>query len=109
MTGHTVTEDPDGKRALFDPSPGSEAARAVKPTKPVGNAGKGALFSAAERQPGTVVMHCSDCGARSRVGLVEYAWRHLPFWLWIPGKKYSRLLRCAACDQLAWQDVSFFA
>lgn len=101
--------DPRGKRALFDPSPGDAAERVIRPTVPAGQAGKESLFEAAERRPLTVVMHCSECGAKTRVGLVEFALRHIPFWLWIPGKTYSRLLRCAACERLTWQAVHFLA
>lgn len=104
-----MSGDPQGKRALFDPSPGDDAARAIRPTVSAGQAGKESLFEAAERRPFTVVMHCSDCGAKSRVDLVEFAKRHFPFWLWIPGRTYSRLLRCAACERLTWQAVNFLA
>lgn len=104
-----MTADPDGRRALFDPSPGTDAERAIRPTVPVGQAGKSSLFSAGERRPGTVVMHCQQCGGSTRVGVAEFALRHFPFWLWIPGKPYSRLLRCPACERLTWQDVRFFS
>ena len=104
-----MTSDPQGKRALFDPSPGDPAERAIRPTVPAGNAGKQSLFEAGERKPFTVVIHCSDCSATTRVDLVEYAKRHFPFWMWIPGRTYSRLLRCSACEQLTWQAVKFFA
>ena len=100
--------DPQGKRALFEPARGTTAERVIKPTVAAGEAGKRSLFSAAERRPGTVVMHCAACGALSRVSWVEFGWRHVPFWLWIPGRSHSRLLRCPACERLAWQDVRFF-
>ena len=29
-------------------------------------------------------------GARSRLGWGEFAWRHLPVWLWIPSLRYSQ-------------------
>lgn len=104
-----MTGDPQGRRALFDPSPGDEAERVMRPTVPAGQAGKQSLFEAAERKPFTVAMSCAECGARTRVDLIEYARRHFPFWLWIPGRTYSRLLRCAACERLTWQAVSFLA
>ena len=105
----SMAGDPQGKRALFDPSAGDNAARVIRPTVRSGQAGKQSLFEAAERQPLTVVMHCSQCGAKSRVSVVEYARRHFPFWLWIPGKPFSRLLRCTACERLTWQAVSFLS
>lgn len=104
-----MTPDPQGKRALFDPSPGDDAERAIRPTVTAGNVGRKSLFEAAERKPFTVVMNCSECGARARVDLIEYAKLHFPFWLWIPGRTYSRLLRCTACERLTWQAVNFLA
>lgn len=104
-----MSGDPQGKRALFDPSPGETAARVIRPTVPAGQAGKASLFEAAERKPFTVLVHCSECGTKSRVSLVEYATRHFPFWMWIPGRTYSRLLRCPYCDRLTWQAVNFLA
>lgn len=104
-----MSTDPQGKRALFDPSPSDAAARDIRPTVSAGQAGKRSLFEAAERRPFTVLMNCSECGAKARVDFIEYARRHFPFWLWIPGRQYSRLLRCAACERLTWQAVSFFA
>jgi len=103
------TGDPRGKRALFDPMPGDAAERSIRPTDQAGSGGKQSLFSVGDRRPGTVVTRCESCGASSRVGLVEFGVRHLPFWLWIPGKRYSRLLRCPACERHTWQDVRFFS
>jgi hypothetical protein len=86
--------DPTGKRALFDPSPGGPGDGTIRPT---------------DRQPGTVVTRCSTCGASTRISLAQFALRHFPVWVWVPGKTYSRLLRCAACERMTWQAVSFFA
>lgn len=104
-----MTGDPQGKRALFDPSAGDAGERTIRPTVATGQAGKQSLFEAAERKPFTVVMHCSECGTKSRVSYVEYAARHFPLWLWIPGRSYSRLLRCTYCERLTWQAVNFLA
>lgn len=101
--------DPSGKRALFDPMPGAEAERAIRPTDQAGNGGKQSLFSVGDRRPGTVVTRCDSCGASSRITLLDFGVRHLPFWLWIPGKRSSRLLRCPACERLTWQAVRFLA
>ncbi|MCZ7529539.1 MAG: hypothetical protein M5U31_03890 [Acidimicrobiia bacterium] len=89
-----------GKRALYSrPMPDS----AVGPDGPTPRApGKEALYSTAQRQAGTVVLECSSCGARTRVPYTEFARRHLPFWLWIPGKRHSRLMRCPACEERTW-------
>jgi hypothetical protein len=101
--------DPAGKRALFDPMHGGPGERAIRPTNPGGRSGKRSLFTVGDRRPGTVVTRCEDCGASARINLLDYAVRHLPFWLWIPGKRYSRLLRCPACERLTWQHVSFLS
>lgn len=104
-----TTSDPFGKRALFDPAADDDAAKLIKPTVRMGEQGKASLFTAGERRPGTVVLTCSSCRARSRVSLLELGLAHLPFWLWIPGRPYSRLLRCPACEQRTWVAVNWFA
>ena len=118
----TPARDPMGKRALFsvanpprDGAPG--AARTISPTAMSPTAmsptamSKQSLFSASEdaRRFGTVVVECSACGARSRLGWAEFAWRHLPFWLWLPWMRYSRLMACPACDRRTWLSVSWLA
>ena len=68
--------DPMGKRALFSVAdPPQAATRTVNPTA----MSKESLFSASEdaRRFGTVVVECSACGARSRLGWPEFAWRWL--------------------------------
>jgi hypothetical protein len=67
--------------------------------------GKRALFSASEAKPGTVTVDCESCGARSRVGYVELAQRHLPVWLWAPWRRHSRYLSCPACGRRSWMQV----
>ncbi|MGZ4676970.1 MAG: hypothetical protein ACXVJ7_18750 [Acidimicrobiia bacterium] len=64
--------------------------------------GKQALFSAAVRTPGTLVLECETCGARSRVGYVELARRSLPLPLWFPWRRHARLARCPACERRTW-------
>jgi hypothetical protein len=89
-----------GKRALYsrpthDPPADQDAPRARAP-------GKEALYSTAQREAGTVVVECSSCEARTRIPYTDFARRHLPFWLWIPGKRHSRLMRCPACEERTW-------
>jgi phage terminase large subunit GpA-like protein len=98
--------DPLGKRALFSVSDPPRAAPAATAT-----ISKQSLFSASEdaRRFGTVVVQCSACGARSRLGWPEFAWRHLPFWLWVPWQRYSRFMACPACDRRTWLSVSWLA
>lgn len=104
--------DPLGKRALFsvaDP-PRAAAPAATRTISPTAMS-KESLFSASEdaRRLGTVVVECSACGARSRLGWAEFAWRHLPFWLWLPWQRYSRYMACPACDRRTWLSVSWLA
>lgn len=94
--------DPLGRRALFSPPPSRPATPAV---------GKESLYSASagSRQWGTVVVECSSCGARSRLTWFEFTWRHLPFWLWLPWLRYSRLMSCPACERRTWLGVNWLA
>ncbi len=89
-----------GRRALYSRPMPEEAPGPDGPTPRA--PGKEALYSTAQRQAGTVVLECSSCGARTRVLYTEFARRHLPFWLWIPGKRHSRLMRCPACEERTW-------
>ena len=99
--------DPLGKRALFSVADPPRAA--------AGGAGatmaKEALFSASagERRLGTLVVECSSCGARSRLTWAEFAWRHLPVWLWLPWMRYSRYMSCPACERRTWLGVAWFS
>lgn len=101
--------DPLGTRALFEPAPGDDADKLIRPTEQAGRSGRRALFTAGERRAGTVVLHCSHCEARTRVGYVEFLLRHLPFWVWIPGRRHSRFMRCPACEQRSWIGVNWLA
>ena len=96
--------DPLGRRALFW-APGvrsDERGREARETS-----GRRALFSQPTPRRGTLVLGCSSCGARTRVTYAEFARRHLPFWLWIPGRRYSRLLPCPACRRRTWLEAEF--
>ena len=99
--------DPLGKRALFSAAEPPRAANGA----PTGTMTKEALFSASEdaRRVGTVVVECSTCGARTRLGWAEFAWRHLPLWLWVPWLRHSRFMSCPACDKRTWLAVNWFA
>ena len=105
--------DPLGKRALFsvaEPSLAEPRAATRRPARGPAMR-KESLFSASEgeRRLGTLVVECSSCGARSRLGWGEFAWRHLPLWLWVPWMRYSRFISCPACDRRTWLAVNWFA
>jgi hypothetical protein len=101
--------DPLGKRALFSTTAASPAVPNGLPA--VGTITKESLFSASEgaRRFGTVVVECSSCGARTRVGWGEFAWRHLPLGAWLPWLRYSQYMSCPACDRRTWLGVAWFA
>jgi hypothetical protein len=85
----------NGREALFGPVPPP-----MDPKPPAGE-GKQALFSAAPRRKGTVVVECSQCEARTPMPLASLGIRLVPS-LWIPGRSFSRLMRCPACGDPAW-------
>ena len=93
------TRDPQGKRALFTVTEGSVARAPVPDT---GAEGKAALYSTATRRLGTLVVECSSCQGRSRVSYVDFTARQLPFTIWTPWRRHSRLMRCPACDKRTW-------
>ena len=88
-----------GKSALFGPS---------MPSTAPGNQGRRAVFSAPRRRRGDVLVECEKCGAHTPVPLVTTPVRLLPS-LWIPGRQYSRLMRCPACGETAWCRVHWRA
>ena len=102
--------DPLGKRALFS-APDAPRTNGGPTGTMSGTMKKEALFTASEggRRLGTVVVECSSCGARTRLTWPEFAWRHLPVWLWVPWQRYSRFMSCPACDRRTWLGVAWFA
>ncbi|MGH2667877.1 MAG: hypothetical protein ACRDH5_01935 [bacterium] len=104
-----MSTDPLGRRALFSPPP--EATDPTRRGQTRQAEGKEALYSTstASSSLASVVVDCSACGARSRLGLVDFAWRHLPFWLWIPWLRHSNLMVCPACERRTWLGVSWSA
>ena len=64
--------------------------------------GRQALFSAARRRPGTLVVECEQCGRKTRVSYLELTRRMLPITAWVPWRRHSRYLRCPACDRRTW-------
>ena len=100
--------DPLGKRALFSVT---EPPRAANSRPATATMRKESLFSASEggRRFGSLVVECSSCGARSRLSWAEFAWRHLPAWLWFPWLRYSQFMSCPACERRTWLGVAWFS
>lgn len=88
-----MRDDPTGKRALFSGSSQSED---------FSDDGKQALFSERDRSPGLISIECGTCRATTRVAVTDAISRILAFSLWVPGKSFSRRLRCPACQRRAW-------
>jgi hypothetical protein len=101
-----MSRDPLGKHALF-----SVAAPSSPVPDSVATMRKESLFSASDgaRRAGTVVVECSNCGARSRLGWAEFVWRHVPIGLWIPWLRYSQYMVCPACERRTWLGVAWFS
>lgn len=121
--------DPLGKRALF----WAPAERVEEPVRPgeyePEDVGKYALFSrfsdVEDEEPRfvppmgaggppvptglvpPVEVHCSSCGAARDVGVVEYMTLHLPFFLWRPGRGFTRFMTCPACRRRTWVSASW--
>lgn len=71
--------------------------------------GKRSLFGVPPAQPsrsasedGPVTIDCARCGVSTRVGVTDALRRLLPVIVWIPGRTYSRRMRCPACDRRSW-------
>lgn len=117
----TDAPDPLGKRALFW-APAKRVEEEPLPGKEPVVAGKYALFSegASEanhtgRRPAghatglvpPVSLHCSSCKARREVPVVGYLGLHLPFFLWRPGRGFTRFMTCPACRRRTWVSASW--
>lgn len=93
--------DPTGKRALFE-TPVSAADDALRG----GEAphGRDALFSTGRPRPGTVLVECSRCATRTRVGLADISVRLASFSVYLPllHPKHPHRIRCPHCDQTSW-------
>ena len=96
--------DPQGKRALFEAPVGAarDTLRSGRPAE-----GKEALYSTGPRQPGTVVVRCSSCQARSRINLTDLGLRMLTVSAWLPGRKHSHWMRCPSCDHRTWCAIAW--
>ncbi len=90
--------DPTGKRALFTGHTGQDLAAD----------GKKALFSGADERGGPVIIDCARCGETSHIEVVDAVKRLASFSLWIPGRTYSRRMRCPTCQHRSWVRIRLF-
>lgn len=93
--------DPTGKRALFE-APVSAAPDTLRSGE--AKRGRDALFSTGPPAPGTVLVECSACSARSRVTLGDVAVRLVSFSLFLPLLRpaHPHRIRCPECRKMAW-------
>jgi hypothetical protein len=99
------SNDPLGKRALFW-APGERIdSSPLAPKAPVPD--RRALFSAAAPLAGPVALECSSCRVTSHVSYLDFVRLHLPVWLWLPGRRFSRLMGCPACERRTWVHVTW--
>lgn len=90
--------DPQGRRALFETP--VEAARDTIRQGPA-KEGREALFTSGKREPGSVVVECGSCQARTRISITEVAMR-LVGTAWIPIRRHAHWMRCPACGRRTW-------
>jgi hypothetical protein len=91
--------DPLGKRALFDPQVAAAPDRISPGAR---NEGRTALFSAAPRRPGTVIIECSSCKSRTRASVIDLGVRLASLSAWLPLRRHAHWLRCPSCNRWQW-------
>lgn len=92
--------DPEGKRALFEAPIAVDRRQVLAPGATPD--GKAALFSSGPPRPGTVLVTCSGCAARTRVSLVDVGVRLASLSVWLPARRHAHWMRCPACDRRTW-------
>jgi hypothetical protein len=102
-------QDPQGKRALFEapPTPVEDPLDDDVLVEPHPPNGIRSIFSTGPHLPGTAVIDCSHCGARTRSSFIDLAVRICLVSLWVPGKHYSRWLQCPNCQRRSWCRVAW--
>jgi hypothetical protein len=77
-----VSRDPLGKRALFSEPP------------------------AKKNGPFDVTVECTSCRTKTTLSPSQFVLRHVPVGAWLPWRRDSNLMRCPACNKLAWHALS---
>ena len=100
------SRDPLGKQALFWAGSSGPEPRVEDLDPEV--TGKRALFSPAPApEPGPLSLECSSCGVTTGLSYADFARLNFPVSIWIPWRKFSRLLACPACHRRTWVSVSW--
>jgi hypothetical protein len=97
--------DPQGKRALFEAPVAADRRQVLAPG--AAPEGRTALFSTGPARPGTALVECEGCGARSRVSLVDLGVRLASLSVWWPVRRHGHWMRCPACGQRTWCRVGW--
>jgi hypothetical protein len=100
-----TSPDPLGKRALFLAPAEREAPSPLDRNESVPD--KRALFSTPKPLASPISLDCSSCHEQSHVSYAGFVRLHVPFWLWIPGRPFSQLMRCPACERRTWMRVTW--
>lgn len=100
--------DPTGRRALFE-TPVSAPADQLRTG--AAKRGREALFSTGSASVGTVLVECSTCTSRTRVGLADIAIRLASFSVFAPviRRQYPHRIKCPACGEITWCKVGWTA
>lgn len=113
MTDRHEPGDPFGRRAFFTQPPVNGLQESGPPLVDSADEGRRALFSnpegahpsapAAPRPLGgaVAVVECRTCLARTPMSVGSAVVRLLPS-LWLPGRPWSRLMRCPNCAKVSW-------
>ncbi|HET9076680.1 MAG TPA: hypothetical protein VFN68_07095 [Acidimicrobiales bacterium] len=97
--GPAAGEPAAGRRAVFSDTgrPGRPTAGRAAPVGPPADIHAG---------PTTAVVECRTCLNRTPMSLVGLGLSLVPS-LWIPARRWSRLMRCPACQKVAWCRVEW--
>lgn len=96
--------DPEGKGALFG-APVQAAPDHLRAGEVP--SGRQALFSVGPRQPGTVVVDCAGCRAKSRIRIPDVGVRLAQLSAWIPGRRHAHWMRCPSCNHRTWCHIGW--
>jgi hypothetical protein len=102
-----------GRRALFSdldgPAPSRDPRPRARRSGRSGAEGRQALFSAAPRADGTVLVECSACQSRTPVP-VTGVWRHLVPSVWVPVRDaFPVWMHCPSCGRRTWCGLNWSA
>ncbi len=98
--------DPTGKRALFE-TPVAAAPDTLRAGH--NKRGRDALFSTGPPTPGTVLVECSSCRVRTRVGIGNMAVRLASFSVYLPLLRptHPHRIKCPSCHATTWCRVGW--